>query len=69
MTRDLAIAGAGECLASALRTAYGLDGSTVEEAAAAALTPTGPTRDQLIDRITELRRQAAAAETSIGQAS
>lgn len=61
MTRHMAITAAGECLTSALRTLYGLDGTTVEEAAAAALTPTGPTRDQLIARITALRHQAAAA--------
>ena len=61
MTRDLAIAGAGECLASALRTAYGLDGSTVQQAAEAALTPTGPPLEVLVDRIARLRAQAAAA--------
>ena len=61
MTRDLAIAGAGECLAGALRTLYGLDGSTVEQAAHAALTPTGPSLDDLIARITALRDLASAA--------
>lgn len=52
---------AGECLALALRTLYGLDGTSVEDAAMAALTPTGPSLDELIDRITRLRAQAAAA--------
>ena len=61
MTRQQAVAAAGECLAYALRTLYGLDGSTVEEAAQAALPPTGPPLDELITRIIALRQQAAAA--------
>lgn len=61
IARAAAIESAGECLASALRTVYGLDGTSVEQAALAALTPTGPSLDELIDRITRLRAQAAAA--------
>lgn len=52
---------AGECLALALRSLYGLDGTTVDDAAQAALTPTGPSLDELVARITRLRAQAAAA--------
>jgi hypothetical protein len=52
---------AARAFARGLRTLYGLDGSTVEQAAQAALTPTGPSLDELIARITALRAQAAAA--------
>jgi hypothetical protein len=61
MTSPQHIEAAGVCLAYALRTLYGVDGSTVEQAAQAALTPTGPPLDELVARITELRREAAAA--------
>ena len=61
MTRQQAVAAAGECLAEAMRTLYGLDGSSVEEAAMAAQTPNGPSLDELVSRITTLRAQAAAA--------
>ena len=60
-TRDQAVASAGECIATATRTALGLDGTSVEEAARLAWTPTGPPLDVLIDRIRERRKQAAAA--------
>lgn len=60
-TRDQAVASAGECIAAATRTALGLDGTSVEEAARLAWTPTGPPLDVLIDRIRERRKQVAAA--------
>ena len=56
-----AIEAAGESLALAQHTLYGLDGTSVEEAARLAWTPTGPPIDVLIDRIRERRKQVAAA--------
>ena len=61
MTRALAVASAGECLAQADRILYGLDGHTVQQAAEQAWTPTGPSLDELIDRIRQQREQALAA--------
>ena len=61
MTRDQAITAAGECIADGYRTLLGLDGTSVEDAARAAWTPTGPPLHELIDRIREHRRRTAAA--------
>lgn len=61
MTREQAAVAAAEPLAAAYRTLYGLDGATVEQAAQAAITPTGPELPELVRRITELRAKAAAA--------
>lgn len=55
------ITAAGECLTDGYRTLYGLDGTTIEDAAQAAWTPTGPPLDVLIDSIRTRRRQTAAA--------
>lgn len=64
--RPEAIEAAGRSLALAWRTLYGLDGSTVEEAARAALTPTGPPLEELIRRISEHRAQATAEAQKSG---
>lgn len=61
MTRLDAITAAGECLADGYRTLYGLDGTTVEDAARAAWTPTGPTLATLTGRIAQQRGLTAAA--------
>lgn len=61
MTRAQAIAQAATSLAQADRILYGLDGHTVQQAAELAWTPTGPSLDELIDRIRQQREQALAA--------
>jgi hypothetical protein len=61
MTRDAAITAAAQPLADAYRTLHGIDGSSIEAAARAAWTPTGPSLTNLIDRITARRQQHAAA--------
>lgn len=61
MTRAQAITAAGHALADAYQTLTGLDGSTVEQAARAAWTPTGPPLDELITRISHRRGLTAAA--------
>lgn len=53
-----AITAAGNAIALGQETLYGLDGSTVTEAARAAWTPTGPSLDELIRRITARRAEA-----------
>jgi hypothetical protein len=53
------IEAAGIPLAYAIDTVYGVDGSTVEEAARAAYTPTGPSIPELEARIRALRAEAA----------
>lgn len=53
-----AIERAGLPAAYALRTLYGLDGSTVDEAARKAWTPTGPTLEVIVERIRQLREDA-----------
>lgn len=60
MTRPSAeaIERAGLPLAYALRTLYGVDGSTVDEAARKAWTPTGPSLEELVERITAIRAEA-----------
>lgn len=60
MTRDQAITAAADALADGYRTLHGLDGTSVEQAARAAWTPTGPSLEQLIARITHTRGLAAA---------
>lgn len=54
-TRAEAITAAADCFARGLRTAYGQDGTTVEEAARLAYTPTGPSIPELEARIRALR--------------
>ncbi len=61
MTRTDAIASAAAAVAQADRILYGLDGHTVQQAAEQAWTPTGPSLDELIDRIRQQREQALAA--------
>lgn len=61
MTREQAVASTAAPLADAYRTLLGLDGSTVEAAARAAWTPTGPDLSELIERITHRRAQQLAA--------
>ena len=61
MTRPDAITAAGHALADAYLTLTGQDGSTVEEAARAAWTPTGPPLPDLIARIADRRGYPAAA--------
>lgn len=55
-----AIEAAGLPLAYAWRTLYGVDGTSIEDAARKAYTPTGPALDELIARITRLRAEAQA---------
>ena len=52
---------AARALASGYRTLYGLDGSTVEQAARAAWTPSGPSLADLTARIADRRGLTAAA--------
>lgn len=52
---------AARALAAGYRTLYGLDGSTVEQAARAAWTPTGPSLADLTARIADRRGLTAAA--------
>lgn len=54
-TRAEAITAAADCFARGLRTAYGQDGTTIEEAARLAYTPTGPSIPELEQRIRALR--------------
>lgn len=61
MTRTEAITASASALADGYRTLLGLDGSTVEVAARAAWTPTGPSLDELIDRISNRRATQLAA--------
>lgn len=61
MSKDTAIAQAGAAITSAYVTLLGLDGSTPEEAAAAAWTPSGPSRDEIAARIRTRRGIATAA--------
>lgn len=62
MTREqAALRAAGTSLAQAQDILYGFAGHTVEQAAALALTPTGPSLDELIDLIRQQREQALAA--------
>lgn len=57
-TQAEAIEAAGDVFARSLESVYGIDGTTVDQAADAALTSGGPTRDELVERIT--RRRVAA---------
>jgi hypothetical protein len=57
-TRAEAIGAAGESIALAHAVVLGLDGTSVQAAARAALTPTGPSYDDLVDRITRRRIEA-----------
>lgn len=61
MTRPEAVAASAAPLADAYRTLLGLDGSSVEAAARAAWTPTGPSLPDLIARITDRRAGQLAA--------
>ena len=61
MTRADAITAAGLALADGYRTLDGLDGSTVEQAARAAWTPSGPSLSELTARIADRRGLTAAA--------
>lgn len=61
MTRQEAITAAGHALADAYQTLTGLDGTSVEQAARAAWTPTGPPLHELIARIADRRGYPAAA--------
>jgi hypothetical protein len=55
MTRAEAVTAAGETLAPAVRSLYGLDGTSVEDAARAAWTPSGPALPVLIAAIAARR--------------
>jgi hypothetical protein len=57
-TQAEAIEAAGDVFARSLESVYGLDGTTVDQAADAALTSGGPSRDDLIARITRRRIDA-----------
>lgn len=61
ITRAEAIEGAARALALAYVTLYGLDGTSVEDAAKAAYTPTGPSLEELIIRIRAKRDAIAVA--------
>lgn len=61
MNRTQAIASATQALATGYATLYGFDGSSIEDAARAAHTPTGPAIPELIERIAAKRALAAAA--------
>lgn len=61
MTRDQAIRVASQSITEAYTTLLGLDGSSVEDAARAAWTPTGPDLPVLIDRIRHRRAHQLAA--------
>lgn len=61
MTRAEAVASASDPLTEAYSTLVGLDGSSVEQAARAAWTPTGPSLDELIARIHARRAHELAA--------
>lgn len=63
-----AIERAGVCFAYALRTLYGVDGTSSEDAARRAYTPTGPSLDELIERITDIRAQAQREAVQAGVA-
>lgn len=54
-TRADSITAAADCFARGLRTAYGEDGTSVEEAARLAYTPTGPSIPELEAHIRALR--------------
>lgn len=54
-TRAEAITAAAACLAPAYAAMYGLDGTSVEDAARAAYTPGGPSIAELEDRIRTAR--------------
>lgn len=49
--------GVGIALTRAYRRMLGIDGSTVEEAAQAAYTPTGPSVEEIEERIRKRRRE------------
>lgn len=51
------IAAAARILSGAYRTMLGLDGTTVEDAARAAYTPTGPPVEEIEERIRARRRE------------
>lgn len=61
MTRDQSVASASAPLSDAYAVLLGLDGHSVEQAAQAAYTPTGPAMTELIDRIRSRRNQRCAA--------
>ena len=61
MTREAAITSASEPLTLAYVALYGLDGTTVEDAARAAWTPSGPPLPDLIERIRDRRAERLAA--------
>lgn len=61
MTRNECIQAAAAPLALAYVTALGLDGTSVEEAAKAAYTPTGPGLDEIERRIRAMRERVAIA--------
>lgn len=61
MTREQAICAASQPLSEAYARLLGLDGSSVEDAARAAWTPTGPALPDLIDRIRRRRAHQLAA--------
>lgn len=61
MTRDEAITASAAPLTDAYRALLGLDGTSVQAAARAAWTPTGPSLTELIDRITDRRAEQLAA--------
>jgi hypothetical protein len=61
VTRDQAIQAAAQPITDGYTTLLGLDGTSVEQAARAAWTPTGPELPELIDRITAVRAHQLAA--------
>lgn len=60
-TRSQAVIDAGQVLTRAYASMLGLDGTTVEEAAQRALTPTGPCYEQLVREICASRAHLVQA--------
>lgn len=57
LEEDVGIAAAARILSCGDRTILGLDGKSVEDAARAAYTPTGPPVEELEKRIRQRRRE------------
>lgn len=60
---DERIAAAARILSRAYRTMLGFDGTSVEDAARAAYTPTGPPVEEIEERIRERRHEVWGGST------